>query len=498
MMPGKVKGFRLLAAAVILFLPAWSTAQVADIDTSEYLPLFVNGALDYNLKVAASLGYDTEVERLIFMAADIESETGEGATPLIYAVYNDRLKAVNMLLKYNADPNKLTTDRQTPLLVALKTLYSRINSTNAYRSTVSEQDFHYIDIAEALIRAGADIDYQDRTGATALNYASVYGLFYLTDLLLYYKADVDKKANDGTTPLMAAIWAGYADIADMLIQNGANLEARDNAGFTPFLTAAQNGDTLILSLLIKNGVDIYEKNIYGWNALNLAIKSDQTTAVRFLLSKGDKWNDAEISKVNPYSVAAKYGRKKIIKFLEESALHTGQKKRIDQMAVSLSSKFTINDFYTGFNFMLKEPFTNIGFGAGFDTKPWYTRVLYEISENNFIQYRDKSSIVYASLFKDLPLTKNIFKSNWSLFTSLSLGYSFGNKYRGTNVFPENKFKVIPELGFKWMKKNFIILTGFDYMKTDYNKIGPFWVRMGCAFNFYFDSARAPGKIIRWY
>lgn len=498
MVHGKIKCISLLAAAIFLFLPSFIKAQEAEIDTSGYLPLFVEGALDYNLKLAASLGYETEVERLIFMAADIESETAEGATPLIYAVFNDKLNAVNMLLRFNANPNKVTADGQTPLLLALKTLYTRMNTLRKISPWIGERNFSYVDIAEALIRAGADIDYQDRTGATALNYSSVFGLFYFTDLLLYYRADVDKKANDGTTPLMAAIWAGHADIADMLIQNGANLEARDNAGFTPFLIAAQNGDTLILSLLIKNGVDIYETNAYGWNALNLAIKSDQTAAVKFLLRKGDKWNDADISKVSPYSVAAKYGRKKIVKFLDESNLHTGQKKKIDQMAIALTSKLTINDYYFGFNFTLKEPFTNIGFGAGFDTKLWYTRVLYKVSENNFVQYMDKSSIIYANVFKEIPLTKNIFRSNWSFYTALSLGYSFGNKYRGTNIFPEDKFKVIPEMGFKWIKNKFILTTGLDYMRTQYNETGPLWLRMGCAVNFYFDSARAPGKIIRWY
>ena len=35
------------------------------IDTSEYIPLFYSQSLEYNLMIAASKGYATEIERLI-------------------------------------------------------------------------------------------------------------------------------------------------------------------------------------------------------------------------------------------------------------------------------------------------------------------------------------------------------------------------------------------------------------------------------------------------
>jgi hypothetical protein len=297
---------------------------------------------------------------------------------------------------------------------------------------------------------------------------------------------------------MAAIWAGYADIADLLIQHGANMEARDNEGFTPFLIAAQNGDTLILNMLRKKGVDIYEKNIYNCDALDLSIKSDQIQATEMLIKIGDKWADPDRGAVNPYDIAAKYNRKDIIELLGKNSFPGRYKPKFDQTALSFSSKFSLHDFFTGFSFSFKEPLRNIGLITGFDTKLWYTKVLVKKEEDLYYQYLDKSSVIYAGVFKDFPLSDNLFRGNSYFTASLSAGYSFGNKFKGTEIVPENKIRVIPSAGFRWIKKNFIIFGGIEYTGSDFYKIGPLWARLGCAVNFFFDNDRAPGKIIKWY
>ena len=177
----------------------------------------------------------------------------------------------------------------------------------------------------------------------------------MADLLLYYEADPNKKSNDGTTPLMASIWAGYSDITDLLFQSGANLEARDNNGFTPFLIASQNGDTMVMNLLLKEGVDLYEKNNYNYNALALAIESNHMPAVELLLEKGDKWTSPDKEGVNPYTVAAVFGRKDIIVMLEKKNIPGRQGLRIDEISVSVSSRFNARDYNTGSSVSFREP-----------------------------------------------------------------------------------------------------------------------------------------------
>lgn len=469
---------RFLSVAVIFCLAGRLNGQVAEIDTSAYLPLFYSGSLEYNLTVASMLGYSSEIERLIKEGADIDAENAEGATPLYFAILNKRTEAVKTLLKLGADVNKISFRGETPLLLS-----------------IFNQD---IKTAEVLIRGGAEINYQNKALVTPIHYASVYGLFDFVDLLLYYDAGIDNKDEDGTTPLMAAIWAGYPDVADILIQNGANMEARDNEGFTPFLIAAQNGDTLIMNMLRKKGVDIYEKNIHNCDALALTIKSNQIHATEFLLNAGDKWTDEGRDVVNSWNIAAKYRRKDIIELLAGEKVPGKYQPHFDRMTIALSSKFNLKDYYYGLNLSFPEPLSNIGITAGLDTKLWYTRVLTKESDEIFYQYFDKSSLVYAGVFKNFQLTDNLFKGNFHFSASLAAGYSFGNKFKGTESEPGNKFRILPAASLKWNKNAFVVFADLEYFNSGFYKTGPIWIRTGCAFNFSFDTDKVPGKIIKWY
>ena len=338
MLPTRILFIRILIVSSILSVSGKLFSQIADssqdyYDTTSYIPSFYDGALEYNLMIAASQGYLHEIDRLIQKGADINAETIEGATPLIFAVSNDQTDIVNLLIKYGADVNKATKVYDTPLIIAVK----------------NQND----EIAEMLIRSGADIDISDRYDATPLHYASIYGNFQLVDLLLYYEASIDKKTVEGITPLTASIWAGNADVADLLIQHGANMEARDNEGYTPFLMAAYNGDTLLMDLLYEKGVDIYATNISNHNALTLSILANHKEAAAFLLSIGDKWTNSGKDAVNPYNVASKYRRKEIIKILENNNIPGKLKYEIDQVDIMASSRFCLHDFYAGASLSFK-------------------------------------------------------------------------------------------------------------------------------------------------
>lgn len=454
-----------------------SCQEINLLDTLEYLGPEFEGALENNLMVAASKGLETEIERLISLGANVDGESYQGATPLIFAVVNNQLGSVLKLLEYNADVNKMTEEFETPLIIAVKN--------------------RNLEIAEALIRYGADINLADNYGAGPLHYAALNGSFYVTDLLIYYEADCNRKANDGTTPLMAAIWAGYADIADILFQNGANLEARDNAGYTPFLIAAQNGDTLIMELLLKEGVDIYEKNIYNYNALALAIEANHIHAVEILLRRGDKWTSPEYGGVNPYNVAFTFGRKEIIELLEKYNISGNKGWKINEVDASASMRFNNRDYYTGLNFSFKDPLINGGLKFGFDLKPTYTRVLFKIEENKYNQYFDRSSAVYGGIFKDFNISEFSPEIKFSVSTSLSAAYSFGTKFKGTNSAPENKFRIMPSAGIKAQIKKIIIKTELEYMNTEFYGIFPLWIRLSIGYNQLLSKIQSPSKSIKW-
>jgi ankyrin repeat protein len=482
MMSIRIKEIRFLIIVMMLL----STAEVfsqntvieTKVDTTDYIPFFYRGALDYNLMIAASRGYTEEVKRLIMTGADVFAETEQGATALILAVSNDQTEVAKLLIDLGADPNKVTSDGETPFFIAVK----RQNA----------------EITEALIRAGIDIDNTNKYNATALHYAAVYDYLSLTDMLLYYGASTEIKTTEGSTPLIASVFVGNAAIADLLIQNGANIEATDNEGYTPFQIAALHGDTLIMKLLYINKANIYAVNNAKHNALTISIIANQLDATRYLLALGDKWTSEKYNALNPYLVAAKYGRKEIIKILQEHNIPGTFTYNIDQVAVSVSSRFSLHDIYMGTSFSFREPYLNGGIIVGLDSKLWYTRVLDKQTENLFYQYWNKGSVIYTGLFKNFPLTDNAFKANFELSASLSAGYSFANDLRGTLYTPKNRFLAIPALSLKITKRDYSFSLGVEYSKSDFFRTGPVWIRFGGSYNFYFDNVRARQKTLKWY
>jgi ankyrin repeat protein len=466
-------------ACIVLFITMFSFSEniyaQEKIDTSDYAHYSIPGSLEYNLMIASSKGYVSEIVRLLEKNAIIDAETMEGVTPLIFAVINGKTEAVKTLLKYKPELDKTTIDSETALLIAVKT--------------------RNFEITEALIRAGADINYQDKRQATPMHYASLYGYLEIVDLLLYYDAKIDEKTEEGSTPLIASIRAGYADIADLLVQNGAGLETKDDQGFTPFTLAAYYGDTLIMEILYRNGANIYAVNNKNHNSLNLAIAGNHPEAAAYLLRIGDKWSKQDV--VSPYSVASAYRRNEVIEILKKNNVPGNIKYRIDQVAFSVSSRFGANDFFTGLSLSFKEPYLNGGFTAGCDVKLWYTKILIRSTEQLFYQYLDKGSIAYAGIFKDFALTDHPQRFNYVLSTSLLAGYTFGNKLKGSSYAPDEKLLLIPSVMLKVIKMNYSINAAVEYQRSEFYKNGPVWMRLGFSYNLYFDEVRTKVNDIKW-
>jgi ankyrin repeat protein len=472
---------RVLLLFILLSVPVRLFSQVVELDTTVSVnqPLSSADQAEMNqyLMLAASSGQVEVMRWLIRNGAEVNTRTDQNANPLMFAVANNKTEAVKALLQYKPDVNIITTYWETPLLAAAK------NGN--------------LEIAEALIRDSADINFADEKGATALHYASLYGYFYLADMLIYYDASIDTKSKDGTTPLMAAIWSGYADITDLLIQNGANCAEKDIQGFTPLMIAAQNGDTVIMEILLRKKVNMYEINTFHYDALDISIRSNQKEATEFLIRKGYKSSMKLPDAIDPYTVAVKYSRGEITGILRQNGITEKRHFGFDQVAVSISGKFSFHDYFTGAAFALKEPLINGGIIAGIDFKPGYTRVLMKVSENTYNQYFNKSAIAWVGLFKDFRITDRPYGGNWLFTSSVAGAYEFGNKLKGTLNVPENMFKVIPSVGVKWISNKFSINFSFDYMKSKFYKVGPVWFRVGFAGNFNLDNTRAPGKAIKW-
>jgi ankyrin repeat protein len=105
-----------------------------------------------------------------------------------------------------------------------------------------------------LLRAGADANARDASGATVLMYAAAFGSLESLRSLLDSRADVNAVSTDGSTALM---WStGDTGKVRLLLARGAQVNARSKQGGTALLSAALRHNVEALRLLITAGADL--------------------------------------------------------------------------------------------------------------------------------------------------------------------------------------------------------------------------------------------------
>ncbi|MDE2312711.1 MAG: ankyrin repeat domain-containing protein [Elusimicrobia bacterium] len=91
----------------------------------------------------------------------------------------------------------------------------------------------YADIAQMLIKHGANVNVQNGGGDTPLDWAALGGHADVAKLLIGAGADINAADGTGDTPLHFAADVGSLDTVNALLASGANPGARDSYGFLP-------------------------------------------------------------------------------------------------------------------------------------------------------------------------------------------------------------------------------------------------------------------------
>lgn len=130
----------------------------------------------------------------------------DGFTPLHLAAFFGRIPVVELLLSAGAPVNEVS---QNPS--ALRPLHSAV----AHR-----QPQVALEIARALIAAGADVNVTQHGGWTPLHAAALHGNLPLVRLLLDAGAAANAKNDTGQTPVALAKSKNHNEVAALLIQRG--------------------------------------------------------------------------------------------------------------------------------------------------------------------------------------------------------------------------------------------------------------------------------------
>ena len=276
---GNIETVALLSAAM---------QKASSGELKNVLALDVGNALYHG---AASGQYES-VKWLLNNKADPNSadESSGGMTPLHIAARNNHGDIIRLLLAHGADHHKANNEGETPLDIARQfhqqAAEAELTRVDQGRSLLEAVEQGNIEQANTLLESGADPDYQNSQGKTALHFAVSAGQIDLVRLLLQYTNRPDLSDGHYTALHLAAI-SGFTEIAGSLLDAGASPARYTTEDELPLHLAARGNHQAMVHLLSVNPqVDINGVSGEQRTALHIAAQAGFPDMVSLLLTLG--------------------------------------------------------------------------------------------------------------------------------------------------------------------------------------------------------------------
>jgi ankyrin repeat protein len=137
-----------------------------------------------------------------------------------------------------------------------------------------------LEIAQLLLKAGADVNQDGPVGTTPLAAAcSQTDSIRIVEFLIERGADVNAKGYNGTTPLYQAVRKGRGAMAEVLIEHGANVRAKNTEDQTVLHYAVLNNMRDTVEMLIARGAEINARDNDGKTPLSWSLGKIPTSFI---------------------------------------------------------------------------------------------------------------------------------------------------------------------------------------------------------------------------
>jgi uncharacterized protein len=149
-----------------------------------------------------------------------------------------------------------------------------------------------LEVADLLVRSGANVKVANRYGVTPLSLACTNGNAAIVAILLKGGADPNTPLPGGETPLMTAARTGTLAVVKALLASGASVDAKDDRrGQTALMWAAAEGHEAVVQDLLDAGADFRTRLASGFTPLLFAVREGRIGVVRVLLKAGADVNE---------------------------------------------------------------------------------------------------------------------------------------------------------------------------------------------------------------
>jgi ankyrin repeat protein len=177
-----------------------------------------------------------------------------------------------------------------------------------------------VQMADLLLRAGADAKSATEYGATALYAAAAHPDSAMTVKLLAAGADPNRALLSGETPLMEAARRGNLATVQALLTAGADVNAQEaGGGQNALMWATSERQTAVIEELVRRGADVSAGSKTGFTALMFAAQQGDVNIAKILVAAGAKPNDAQPKTLlTPLIIASAMGHVKTVDYLLDS------------------------------------------------------------------------------------------------------------------------------------------------------------------------------------
>ncbi len=245
------------------------------------------------------------IHAMTLKSMEVQQELNPANQELLAAVRAGNLEATEAAIKAGADVNYADEHGNTALIAAPREEGADPN------------------IVRFLIDRGANVNDVNIYGVTALGQAALWGHIEIARMLIEADADVNHANSDGNTPLILAAQDGCIAIVKMLIEAGANINHANSDDDTALVDAAWHRYADIVKLLIEHGSTLsntanqeIQKAIhssFGTNELAYeAARGNGERVLEIVIARPDMINNQDTQKMTALHWAAAQGRADIV------------------------------------------------------------------------------------------------------------------------------------------------------------------------------------------